>query len=542
MQLDTFLQPRPANHQPLTPVNFLWRAAEAHPDRAAVVDGAVEMSWRSFAEFVRRFAGALQSRGIASGEVISVMAPNSAEMLAAHYAVPMVGGVLNTLNVRLDAETLAYILEHSESSVLITHANYREAVTATVRRLQAAPQVIWFGAGAAEAAGHTGITLDDFLAGAPRAAAHSIQDEWQPICLNYTSGTTGRPKGVVYHHRGAFLNALGNVLTMGFRGDTRYLWVLPMFHCNGWTHTWAVTAAGGTHICVERTDPAAIMDALVHQRVTHLCCAPVVLYMLINDPVFAALRLQAPVVVGTGGASPSSKLISALESAGLRLIHLYGLTESYGPATHCSPGPDWGEISPREKSVRLARHGVPHVLASDLKIVGRDGAELPYDGESVGEIVLHGNTLMAGYYRDGPATEKAFEDSVFHTGDLAVRHENGEIEIRDRAKDLIISGGENIASVEIEHVLHEHPAVLLAAVVAMPHDKWGEVPCAFVELRPEAAPTSEEELIAHCRQRLAGFKRPKRIIFQSVPRTATGKIQKFLLRKVASELTLGRGE
>jgi fatty-acyl-CoA synthase len=529
--VEAHLAPRGANYQPLTPVTFLWRTADCHPGRTAVIDDGRQMTWREFADFVRRFAGALARRGVGKGDVVSIVAPNCLEMLASHYAVPAIGAVLNTINTRLDAETIAYITAHSESRLLIADAAFREIVNAATRRNAAVCPIVWLGTSAGEAAADTESSFVSFLAESQLISRHSISDEWQPICLNYTSGTTGRPKGVVYHHRGAFLNSLGNALALGFSEHTRYLWVLPMFHCNGWAHTWAITAAGGTHVCLNRVDPAQILRKLVELRITHMSCAPVVLYMLTAEPGFRDLQLAGPLTVATGGASPTPKLLADLEAVGVRLVHLYGLTESYGPATFCAPEPEWDSYTRDVRTTMLARQGVPHPTAGDALVLDGTGAEVPADGATMGEIVLRGNTLMAGYYKDSKATEEAFAGSVFHTGDLGVRHPEGHIQIRDRAKDVIIAGGENISPLEIENVLHQHPAVFLAAVVAMPDDKWGELPCAFVELRPDAPVPSEAELIQHCRQQLARFKVPRKIVVGELPRTATGKIQKYLLRE-----------
>jgi fatty-acyl-CoA synthase len=527
MQFDESLAPRAANQQPLTPVDFLWRAAAAHPQKSAVIDGERVLSWQEMAALVRRFAGALREQGIKKGDVVSVMAPNCLEMLAAHYAVPMSGGVLNSINTRLDVDSVAYILEHSGAQLLLAHQACRDVVVEALRRMKEPCPVIWICS--SPRAGEVG--FEAFVETGEPMMETQVSDEWQPICINYTSGTTGRPKGVVYHHRGAYLNALGSVITLGFSHHSRYLWVLPMFHCNGWAHTWSVTAAGGTHVCLERVDPAQIVRTLASERITHMCCAPTVLYMLVSEAGFAKLELEQRVTIGTGGAAPTAKLIADLEAQGLSLVHLYGLTESYGPASYSPEQLGWGELSAQEKSVHLARQGVSHPLASALEVMDENGQPVPADGKAIGEIMLRGNTLMAGYYRDADATEAAFKGGWFHTGDLAVRHPNGHIEIRDRAKDIIISGGENIASIEIESVLQMHPAVLMAAAVAMPDEKWGEVPCAFVEIKATAQGPTESELIELCRGHLARFKVPKKIVFGEIPKTGTGKMLKYLLRK-----------
>jgi fatty-acyl-CoA synthase len=520
------LAPRPANHRPLSPLDFLDRALTVFPGRTAVIWRDRRWSYAEFGAIVARLAACLSARGIGAGDVVSIMAPNRPEMLAAHYAVPMLGAVLNSVNTRLDAEVVGYILNHSESRLLLADGGCLE-VAAGAASVAGIPCVPLAEPGAGE-----GLDVLSGPAPDPGDVMANVAEEWQPICLNYTSGTTGHPKGVVYHHRGAYLNALGNVLALGLTRRSVYLWTLPMFHCNGWCHTWAVTAAGGTHVCLDRVDPAEIFQAIAGHGVTHMACAPVVLYMLLNHPARAGRGPEAPpVTVASGGAAPSVALIEGLEEIGFDFLHLYGLTESFGPATLCAPAPEETPDA-ASRAARLARQGSRHLTASLVRIADEAGAELPWDGEAMGEITLAGNTLMAGYWRDPQATETAFAGGVFHTGDLATRHPNGEIEIRDRAKDIIISGGENISSLEVENALHRHPAVLLAAVVAAPDPKWGEVPCAFVELKPDAS-ASAEELRLFCRDHLAHYKVPRRFVFRDLPRTATGKIQKFLLRDLA---------
>ncbi len=532
------LRPRAANFQPLTPVGFLTRAAEAHPHRTAVIWRDATWDYAGLHAMAVRMAEALRAAGIGRGDVVSIVARNRPEMLAAHFAVPALGSVLSTLNIRLDAGALGYILAHSESRLLLCDPACAgaagEAARATgVRMLTLADP----GEGPAPD------RLDLLTGGsaAPPLDASAVTEEWQPICLNYTSGTTGAPKGAVYHHRGAFLNAMGNAMTLGFGATTSYLWTLPMFHCNGWAHTWAVTAAGGTHVCLDAVEPAAIFDLIARHGVSHMCCAPVVLYMLLADPAAEAHRARLAageagrVAVGTGGAAPSAHLIEQLGTLGFDLTHLYGLTESYGPASICQTGEALEGASNERKAAWLARQGYRHATSGTIRIAATGGAggaggDAPPDGETQGEILLRGNTLMAGYYRDATATERAFAGGWFHTGDLGVRDTDGAIRVTDREKDVIISGGENIASIEVEGVLHRHPAVLLAAVVAMPSAKWGELPCAFVELKP-GHETAPDELEAFCRGQLATFKVPRHYRFGELPKTATGKIQKFLLRQ-----------
>ena len=529
MNMEPYLAPRAANHVPLTPVDFLLRAVEVHGDRAAVVWGSRAWTYGAFARLVGRFARFLKASGVGRGDVVSVMASNRPEMLAAHYAVPMLGAVLNTINMRLDPGTVGYILGHCESKLLICDAECRAVALQAIPHgmpchVLHSPSGGTSEGGALDILGDDGIEIDFDLS--------AIGDEWQALCVNYTSGTTGRPKGAVYTHRGAYLNAIGNVLALGLTSRATYLWTLPMFHCNGWCHTWAVTAAGGLHVCLDRPDPALIFQALEAHRVTHLACAPVVLYMMLNHPARATRNAGNRVKVATGGASPSETLIEQCTALGFDLIHLYGLTESYGPATLRDLTDEERARPAADVARALARQGMRHATASRTLVVDEDGNAVPMDGATMGEVVLVGNTLMAGYYRDAQATVHAFRGNAFHTGDLAVRHPDGNIEIRDRSKDIIISGGENISSLEVENVLQRHPAVLIAAVVAQPHEKWGETPVAFIELR-ENAQTSESELRSFCAAHLAGYKIPSRFYFSELPKTATGKIQKFALRERA---------
>lgn len=520
-----FLAPGAANFETLTPLSFLRHALDVHSDEAAVVWRDLEMTYAEFGQLVRRMAYWLNTQGIGKGDVVSLILGNRPELLAAHFAVPGVGAVLNTVNTRLNADEIGYILDHAQSRVLIGDSTTLGAVGETqvpVIALCTAP-----GAGDG---------LDLFANDMAEAELDDRpESEVAAIALNYTSGTTGKPKGVVYTHRGAYLNALGNVIALKFDDRTRYLWTLPMFHCNGWTHTWAVTAAGGTHVCLDGIDAEKLVDLISTQLITHMCCAPVVLYMLLEHMAEPAAK---QVKVGMGGGAPTPALIARMEELDFEIVHLYGLTESYGPVTLNDPlfAPET-DLSSRAE--RLARQGIRHQTAGSVQVLDQNGESVPADGQTIGEIALRGNTLMAGYYRDPEATNAAFKGGVFRTGDLAVLHPNGEIEIQDRAKDIIISGGENFSSLEVEAVLHQHPEILLAAVVAAPDPKWGETAWAFIEVKPGCEP-SPQALEGFCRARLAGFKRPRKFIFGDLPKTATGKIQKFALRQRAKEISDGK--
>lgn len=518
---DPHLVPREANYQPLTPLSFLDRALQVWPHQPALAWRGDRWSYAEFGDLVFRMIAWLREQGVKQGDVVSVVLTNRPETLAAHFAIPALGAVLNTINTRVSGEEIAYIVDHAQSALLICEP----ATKAVVPELDIPVTMLCSSVGDADG--------ENFFEGAvkPVDLLSKIENETQPVAVNYTSGTTGKPKGVVYTHRGAYLNAIGNTLEMEFTTSSRYLWTLPMFHCNGWTHTWAVTAAGGLHVCLEKVDPALVIATIEAEKVTHMCCAPVVLYMLLN-------KMDAPapvrVKVGTGGAAPTPTLIAGLEELGFDLMHLYGLTESYGPTTLNVPGAN-APTDLTERAAQLARQGYHHKIAGPVRVVDYGGKDVPRDGETIGEIVLRGNTIMAGYLMDPEETEKVFADGVFHTGDLAVMHSDGQIEIRDRAKDIIISGGENFSSLEVETVLHQHPSILLAAVVGAPHPKWGEVAWAFIE-SADGNPLDEVELDTFCRARLAGFKRPKKFVFCELPKTATGKIQKFVLRNKSKEM------
>jgi len=532
-QHTTSLGKNAANYVPLSPVQFLERSAFIWPEKVAVRHGANAYSYRDFEARCRRLASALARRGIGRGDTVAVMAPNVPALLEAHYAVPGLGAVLNALNYRLDAKTIAFCLAHGQAKALLTDAEFAPTVRSALAEAQRKLLVIDID----DAEGPRGEALgsmryEDLLEeGDPAFAWPGPVDEWDSLSLLYTSGTTGDPKGVLYHHRGAYLNALANALAFGLTRDSVYLWTLPMFHCNGWTYTWAVTAAGGTHVCLRRLEPARVFAAIRDFAVTHLCGAPIVLNMLVHAPAESRVRLQQPVEVATGGAAPPSAVIEAMENMGFRVTHLYGLTESYGPATLCEPQGDWTALTLPERAQRMARQGVPMPALAALRVAdSKTGEAVPRDGATLGEVMLRGNTLMKGYLGNDKATAAAFRSGWLHTGDLAVWHPDNYIEIKDRAKDIIISGGENISSLEVEECLYRHPHIMEAAVVARPDATWGEAPCAFVTLKPDAPALTAEDVILWCRRHLAHFKVPRTIVFGALPKTSTGKIQKFMLR------------
>ncbi|MBP2293416.1 acyl-CoA synthetase [Azospirillum rugosum] len=535
------LAKRRANFVPLTPLDFLRRSAMVYPDKMAVVYGPLRRSWAEVERRAKSLASAIAGAGVRPGEVVSVLAFNTPTMLEAHFGVPGAGAVLNAINTRLDAPTVAFILEHAESRLLLVDRGLSTVARAALERLANPPCVVWIDDPHAQAVDPVGDTeYEDFLAsGDPAQPWRTPEDEWESIALNYTSGTTGNPKGVVYHHRGAHLNALGNVITFGLQPDSVYLWTLPMFHCNGWTYPWAVTAVGATHVCLRTVDPAEIFRLIAEEKVTHLCGAPVVLTMLIHAPDAVKRRFDhGPVQVATGGAAPPSAVIAGMERMGFRLTHLYGMTECYGPSTGCAWQEEWADLPLEERAVKMARQGVPNVTMSEQTVLDPDtGREVPADGETLGELALRGNTVMKGYLKNAGATEDALRDGWLHTGDLAVLHPDRYVEIKDRAKDIIISGGENIASLEVEEVLYKHPHVMEAAVVARPDAKWGETPCAFVTLKPGSEGlVTEADIVAFCRDNLAHYKIPRTVVFGALPKTSTGKIQKFVLRDQAKGL------
>jgi fatty-acyl-CoA synthase len=532
------LERNPANHVPLSPIGFLAAAAETYPDKPAVLHGERVFTYRQFFERARRLASALKRRGIRAGDTVAIMSPNTPAMLEAHYGVPAAGAVLNALNYRLDAATIAFILDHGAARLLLVDGEYAGVVAEALKRVKRRIVVIDIDDPLYPEGKRIGATsYEKLLAeGDPDFPWAPPKDEWQSICLLYTSGTTGNPKGVVYHHRGAYLAAQSNALAIGLGPDSVYLWTLPMFHCNGWTFTWGVTAAGAAHVCLRRVEPAQVFDAIFSRGVTHLCGAPIVLNMLVHAPDTAKRRLPRTVDVVTGGAAPPSAVIVGMEAMGFRVTHMYGTTECYGPATICAWQPGWPGLAARERALKMARQGVA-CLALDRVVVAdpRTLEPVERDGKTMGEIMIRGNTLMKGYLKNPKATRAALRGGYYHSGDLAVWHGDNYIEIKDRAKDVIISGGENISSLEVEETLYRHPAVMEAAVVARPDEKWGETPCAFVTLKPGAQAT-EAEIVAYCRSAMAHFKTPRTVVFGPLPKTSTGKIQKFLLRDRAKML------
>jgi fatty-acyl-CoA synthase len=533
------LRPNAANFAPLTPLSFLPRSAEIHPGRVAVIHGTRRYTYRQFYDRARQLASALAAAGVRAGDVVSAMLPNVPAMMDAHYGVPMLGAVLNTINTRLEPATIAYILEHAEAKVLITDREFSGQVGPALAKLKKRPLVIdvddalYLGLG--ERLG--GIEYEEFIAkGDPSFAWKSPVDESSAIALNYTSGTTGNPKGVVYHHRGTFLESVGNIMAWPLPPKPVYLWTLPMFHCNGWCFPWSVVAMAGTHVCLRKVDPALIFSMIAEHGVTHMCGAPTVLNLLTSAPAEQRRRFGHLVDIQTGGSPPPAKVIKGMEELGFRVTHIYGMTELQGPSTLCVPQDGSEKLPLEERAALTARQGVRYPVVEGHMVADPKTLQpVPRDGKTIGEIMVRGNTVMLGYLKEPKATTDTFRGGWMHTGDLAVEHPDGYVEIKDRAKDIIISGGENISSVEVEIALYKHPAVQLAAVVAQPDQKWGETPCAFVQLKL-GAKASAEEIIAFCRDQLAHFKAPKSVVFGPLPTTATGKIQKFVLRERARAL------
>jgi len=528
------LERNPANFVALTPLSFLARAAHVHPQRTALVYGKRRQSWAETHARCRRLASALAARGVGPGDTVACMLPNVPAMYEAHFGVPMTGAVLNTLNTRLDAQAIAFMLQHGEAKVLLTDREFATVVGQALTALGShRPLVIEVEDDAAPEGARLGeIGYEDFLAeGDPAFEGQPPSDEWNAIALNYTSGTTGNPKGVVTHHRGAYLNAASNALAWNLPDGAVYLWTLPMFHCNGWCFPWTTALMACTSVCLRRIDPVAIFSLIREHRITHLCGAPIVYSLLIAAPPALREGIGHTVQGLVAGAAPPAAVIEGCEAAGIAITHVYGLTEVYGPSAVCAKKPEWQDLPPVERARMNGRQGVPYPLQEAVTVLNPQTLQpVPADGETIGEIFFRGNAVMKGYLKNPSATEEAFAGGWFHTGDLGVCHPDGYVKITDRSKDVIISGGENISSIEVEDALHHHPAVMTAAVVALPDAKWGEVPCAFVELKP-GVQLGEAELLDFCKPLLARFKLPKRIVFGELPKTSTGKIQKFVLRE-----------
>ncbi|WP_296743484.1 AMP-binding protein [Mesorhizobium sp.] len=528
-----WLQPRPANYVPLTPLSFLERTADLYPDRLAIVDEERRFTWKEVRQRCESLAAALLDIGVKPGDVVSVLAPNTAEMFEAQFAVAMAGAVLNTINIRLDAETIAYILDHAETRVLMLDSQCAALAQEALQRIKGDRPVIIDLGGPGDALSGSLRHSDLVQSAAADFRPMFPADEWQTLCLNYTSGTSGRPKGVLYHHRGAYLMALGTIAGWGLSGHPTYLYTVPMFHCNGWGHAWTMTALAATVVCCRQISANAIYDAIRSFGVTHFGGAPTVLGMLVEAAEAKRPALPHAVRVMTAGAPPPAAILEKVEALGFDVMQVYGLTETYGHVVQSIWAEAWDGLDVAQRATIKARQGVRFPMMETAEIRdAQSGTRLPQDGVTMGEIVLRGNTIMKGYHKDEEATEAAFAGGAFHSGDVAVQHPDGFLEIRDRYKDIIISGGENISSIEVEAALYRHPAVSAAAVVAKPDEKWGETPCAFVELKPGANVTADE-LNKFCRQHLSGFKVPKSYLFESLPKTSTGKIEKYKLREKA---------
>jgi fatty-acyl-CoA synthase len=517
------------NYTPLTPLSFLIRSAYVFPDKTAVVYRNTRYTYRQFRQRVNRLATALRGLGVRPGDRVAFLCPNIPPMLEAHYGVPLAGGILVAINIRLSAAEIAYILNHSGAEVLCVDSEFAHLIRPIRDQLPRLETII----NVYDSDGHDGLAgpeYEAFLAGGSEAVLDKpVADENDTISINYTSGTTGNPKGVMYTHRSAYLNALGEALEVGLNSRATYLWTLPMFHCNGWCFTWGVTAVGGTHVCLRRVEPEEVFRLIEVEQVSHLNGAPTVLIALTSHPRAKTAVFPRQLHVTTAGAPPSPTVIANMEDLGAEIFHVYGLTETYGPHSVCAWHEEWDALPPAERARKKARQGVPYIIAEDMRVVDDHMQDVPADAATMGEVIMRGNNVMKGYYEQPEATEAAFREGWFHSGDLAVLHPDGYVELRDRKKDIIISGGENISTIEVENMIYQHPAVQEVAVIAIPDDKWGEVPKAFVVPKPGLTPTAEE-IIQFCRERMAHFKCPKAVEFGDLPKTSTGKIKKFALR------------
>jgi fatty-acyl-CoA synthase len=521
-----------ANFSALTPLTLLQRSATVYPDKQAVIDVDLVLSYGELYRRCCQMSDALRRWGVSPGDTVAILSPNSHEMLESHYSVPMAGAVINTINIRLDAATLAFILEHGEARILFYDTDWENVVRAAVSGLDVPPLLISIESKAGKSDGLAQQDYESFLLeGSAETCWQRPNDEWDAIALNYTSGTTGNPKGVVYHHRGAFLAAMTNSMVFQMTPETVFLWTLPMFHCNGWAYTWAITAVGGTHVCLRNVDPMNIYRHIETYGVTHMCGAPVVMNMLLQELGREELKLSRSTQFALGGAAPPSSVIRKAEEIGFQITHLYGLTETFGPSALCMPQPDWQALPLEQRALKMSRQGVSTHGLDEIAVLDMvSGEYVPADGKTMGEICIRGNTVMKGYLKNPEATAGAFSHGWFHTGDLAVMHPDHYVEIRDRAKDVIISGGENISSLEVEEVLYRHPQVSEAAVVAIADEKWGEVPCAFVSLTDNSEEITSADIIAFCREHMPHFKAPRKVVFGELPKTATGKVRKNILR------------
>jgi len=527
-----------ANFVPLSPLSFIERTAKVYPDRLSVIHGTRRYTWSQTYARTRQLASALKKLGIGKGDTVAIMGANTPETYEAHFGIPMAGAVLNALNIRLDAATISFILDHGEAKVLLTDKEFSTTIKKALEDCSSAPLVIDVDdilAGGGELIGE--MDYEAFIStGDPEYEWRLPEDEWQALSLNYTSGTTGNPKGVVYSHRGAYMNSIGNAMAWDLNQGPTYLWTLPMFHCNGWCFPWTIAAYGGTNVCLRNVSAKEIYNAIAEHKINHFCGAPIVLGMVVNAAKKEIKPFDYVVEVMTAGAPPPAAILQSISEAGFRVTHAYGLTETYGPATVCAWQGAWDELQDQEKAAMNARQGVNYAVLDKLDVIDPVTMQpVPPDGETMGEVMFRGNNVMKGYLKNPEATEDATADGWFHSGDLGVMHPDGYIQLKDRSKDIIISGGENISSIEVENALYMHPAVSAAAVVAKEDEKWGETPCAFIELKPDADVVTEEEIIEFCRENLAHFKCPRHVVFGDLPKTSTGKIQKFILRERTKE-------